>query len=156
MPGPLPPATPVCWPLVVIPWAVCGLFWLTLPPLTYPPKWWLESWLELEPRLDSSPRGEPDRESLLYWCAGVFTVAACCTLWFSGWEATRVEELGSTGVAFTGATDAAAVVAAAGALAPAATFGLTEVPLDNDGLLANDGAGAEKVDADATGFAEPL
>ena len=82
-------------------------------------------------------------------------MAACCTLWLSGWEATCVEDFGSTGVAFTGATDAAAVVVAtAGALAPEATFGPTEVPLDNDGPLANDGAGAEKVDVrDAPGFA---
>lgn len=82
-------------------------------------------------------------------------MAACCTLWLSGWEATCVEDLGSSGVAFTGATAApAAVVATAGALALAAAFGLTEAPLDNDGPLANDGAGAEKVDATgATGFA---
>ena len=88
-------------------------------------------------------------------------MAACCTLWLSGWEATCVEDFGSTGVAFTGATDAAAVVvvvvATAGALAAEATFGPIEVPLDNDGPLANDGAGAEKVDArDAPGFAGPL
>lgn len=56
---------------------------------------------------------------------------------------------------FTGATDAAAVVVAmVGALTAGATFGFTEVPLDNDGPLANDGAGAEKVDA--TGVAGPL
>jgi hypothetical protein len=41
-----------------------------------------------------------------------------------------------------------------GALTAGATFGFTEVPLDNDGPLANDGAGAEKVDA--TGVAGPL
>jgi hypothetical protein len=77
----------------------------------------------------------------------VFTVAACCTLWLSGWEATCVDDFGSNGVAFTGATDAAAVAAAtAGALAAGATFGLTEAPLDT-GPLANDGAGAEKGDA---------
>ncbi|HKS50529.1 MAG TPA: hypothetical protein VJS67_01525 [Pseudonocardiaceae bacterium] len=90
-------------------------------------------------------------------CAGVFTVAACCTLWLNGWEATCAEDFGSIGVAFTGATDAAAVVVAtAGALTLGATFGLAETALDNDGPLANDGAGAEKVDAaGATGFAEP-
>jgi len=131
-------------------------------PPTDPLEWWLEPWLEswltLTPRFDSSPRGEPDLESLSYWCAGVFTVPACCTLWLSGWEATCVEDFGSNGVAFTGATDAAAVVAAtAGALTAGATFGLTEVPLDHDAPLANDGAGAEKVGAtDATGFAGPL
>jgi len=65
-------------------------------------------------------------------------------------------------VAFTGATDAAAVVVAtAGALALGATFGPTEAPLDNDGPLANDDAGAEKAGAErvdatgATGFAGP-
>ena len=85
-------------------------------------------------------------------------MAACCTLWLSGWEATCVEDFGSNGVALTGATEAAAVVVAmAGALALGATFGLTEVPLGDDGVLANDGAGAEKVDATGpTGFAEPL
>ena len=83
-------------------------------------------------------------------------MAACCTLWLSGWDATCVEDFGSIGVAFTGVTDAAAVVVAtAGALAPVATFGLTEALLDT-GLLANDGAGAEKVDAaGATGLAGP-
>jgi hypothetical protein len=94
----------------------------------------------------------------LYWCATVFTVAASWTLWLSGWEATCVEDFGSNGVAFTGATDAAAVVVAtAGALALGATFGPTEAPLDNDGPLANDDAGAEKVvDATgATGFTGP-
>ena len=111
--------------------------------------------MKLEPRVDSSPRGEPDRESLSDWCAAVFTVAACWTLWLSGSELTWVEDFGSNGVAFTGATDAAALaVATAGALAPEATFGPTEAPLDNDGLLANDGAGEEKVEATgATGFA---
>jgi hypothetical protein len=86
----------------------------------------------------------------------VFAVAACCTLWLSGWEATLVEDFGSIGVAFTGVTDAAAVVVAtAGALALGATFGLTEAPLAT-GLLANDGAGVEKVDAaGATGLAGP-
>lgn len=85
-------------------------------------------------------------------------MAACCTLWLSGWEATCVEDFGSNGVAFTGATDAAAVVVAtAGALTPGATFGLTEVPLDHGEPPANDGAGAEKVDATGTtGFAGPL
>ncbi|HEX5347282.1 MAG TPA: hypothetical protein VFW64_09340 [Pseudonocardiaceae bacterium] len=111
--------------------------------------------MKLEPRVDSSPRGEPDRESLSDWCAAVFTVAACWTLWLSGSELTWVEDFGSNGVAFTGATDAAALaVATAGALAPEATFGPTEAPLDNDGLLAKDGAGEEKVEATgATGFA---
>ena len=111
-------------------------------------------WLKLEPRLDSSPRGEPDRESLSDCCGAVFTVAACWTLWLSGSELTWVEDFGSNGVAFTGATDAAALaVATAGALAPEATFRPTEAPLDNDGLLANDGAGEEKVEATgATGF----
>jgi hypothetical protein len=77
--------------LVVMPCVFCGPFWLTFPLLMCPPEWWLEpgleSWLDAEPRLDSSPRGEPDRESLSD-CSGVFTVAACCTLWLSGWEAT--------------------------------------------------------------------
>lgn len=85
----------------------------------------------------------------------MFTVAACWTLWLSGWEATCVEDFGSNGVAFTGATDA--TDATGGALAPGTTFGLTEVPLDNDGPLANDGAGEEKADATgATEFAGPL
>ena len=59
-------------------------------------------------------------------------------------------------MAFTGVTDAAAVVVAtAGAVALGATFGVTEALLDT-GPLANDGAGAEKVDAaGATGFAGP-
>ena len=47
-----------------MPCAFCGLFWLMLPPLMEPLEWWPGPWLELEPRLDSSPRGEPDRESL--------------------------------------------------------------------------------------------
>jgi hypothetical protein len=151
---------------VIAPWAFCWPSWLALPPPTNPPEWWPEPWLEswLEPRLDSSPRGELDRESPSDWCAAVFTVAACWTLWLSGWELTCVEDFGSNGVAFTGPTDAAALVAAtAGALAPDATFGPTEVPLDHDGPLENDwplendGAGAEKVDATgATGFAGPL
>jgi hypothetical protein len=86
----------------------------------------------------------------------VFTVAACCTLWLSGWVATCAEDFGSIGVAFTGVADAAAVVVAtAGALVLGATFGLKEALLDT-GPLANDGAGAEKVDAaGATGFAGP-
>ena len=86
----------------------------------------------------------------------MFTVAACCTLWLSGWEATCAEDFGSIGVAFTGATDAAAVVVAtACALAAGATFGLTEAPLDT-GPLANDDAGAEKVNAaGAAGLAGP-
>ena len=111
--------------------------------------------MALEPWLDSG--GEPARASLSGCCAAVFTVAACWTLWLSGCEATCVEDFGSIGVVFTGATDAAAVVVAtAGAVALAATFGLAEAPLDNDGPLANDGAGAEKVDATgATGFAKP-
>jgi hypothetical protein len=127
----------------------------------YPPEWWpglwLESWLTVVPRLDWSPRGEPDRESLLGWYAVVFTVAACRTLWLSGSEATCAEDLGSTGVAFTGTADAAAVVVAtAGALALGAMFGLTEAPLYT-APLANDGAGAEKVDATgATEFAGPF
>lgn len=114
--------------------------------------------MTLEPRLDSSPRGEPDRESLSDWCAGVFTVAACCTVWPSGSEATSVEDFGSTGVAFTGATDAAAVVVAtAGAVATGVTFGPTEAPLDNDGSLENDCAGEKKAGATAaTGLAGPL
>jgi hypothetical protein len=143
---------------VVTAGAFCWPFCPALVPPTNPPEWWPEPWLELAPRFESSPRGEFDWESPSYRCAGVFTVAACCTLWLSGWEATCVEDFGSTGVAFTGATDAAGVVAAtAGALAPEAMFGPTEVPLDNDGPLANDGAGAEKVDArDAPGFAGPL
>lgn len=120
--------------------------------------------MTLELRLDSSPRGEPDCESLTDWCAGVFTVAACCTVRPSDSEATCVEDFGSTGVAFTGATDAAAVVVATvGAVAAGVTFGPTEAPLvndgplDNDGPLENDGAGAEKVDATgATAFVGPL
>ena len=139
------------------PRAFCWPSWPALVPPTIPPEWWLEPWLELAPRFNPSPRGAPDCGSLSYWCAGVFTVAACCTLWLSGWEATCVDDLGSNGVAFTGATDAAAVVVAtAGALAAGATFGLTDVPLDHDGPLPNDGAGMEKVDAaGATGFAGP-
>ena len=84
-------------------------------------------------------------------------MAACCTLWLSGWDATCVEDFGSIGVIFTGvADDAAVVVATAGAVALGATFGFTETPLDHDGPLANDGAGAEKVDAaGATGLAGP-
>ena len=86
-------------------------------------------------------------------------MAACCTLWLSGWDATCVEDFGSIGVIFTGVADAAAVVvvvATAGAVALGATFGFTETPLDHDGPLANDGAGAEKVDAaGATGLAGP-
>jgi hypothetical protein len=66
--SPLPGMAPPCGPLVLPACVFCGPFWLTFPPLMYPPGWcpevWLESWLELEPRLDSSPRGDPDRESL--------------------------------------------------------------------------------------------
>lgn len=113
--------------------------------------------MTLELWFDSSPRGEPDRESLPDWCTAVFTVAACWTLWLSGWDATCVEDFGSNGVAFTGATDAAALaLATAGALAPGVTFGPTEAPLDNDGPLANEDAGEEKTAAaGATGFTGP-
>lgn len=57
---------------------------------------------------------------------------------------------------FTGVADAAAVVVAtAGVVALGATFGFTEALLDT-APLANDGVGAEKVDAaGATGFAGP-
>ena len=84
-------------------------------------------------------------------------MAACATVWPSGSEATCVDDLGSTGVAFTGATDAAAVVVAtAGAVAAGVTFEPTEAPLDNEGPLDNDGAGEKAGATDATGFAGPL
>ena len=152
--SPLPAVGVPCWPLVVMPWAFCGPFCPALLPLTNPPEWWaepwLESWLEIEPRVDSSSPGELGPESLSVWWAGVFTVAACCTLWLSGWEATCVEDFGSIGVALTGATDPPAVVTVtAGALALGATFGLTDALL-GIAPLANDGAGAENVDAAGT------
>jgi hypothetical protein len=86
----------------------------------------------------------------------VFTVAACCTLWLSGGDATCVDDFGSIGVALTGATDPAAVVAVtADALALGAMFRLTDAPLVS-APLANDGAGTENADAaGATEFAGP-
>jgi hypothetical protein len=101
-----------------------------------------------------SPRCEPDSEAPLDSC-DVFTVAACATLWLSGWEATCEEDFASNGVAFTGATDPATVAAlATGALAPDATFPTPGPALDNDGPFANDAAGAEG--AAPIGLAEAL
>jgi hypothetical protein len=54
--------------LVVTPWAFCDPLCSAVPPLTNPPEWWaepwLESWLDAEPRIDSSSRGELGPESL--------------------------------------------------------------------------------------------
>ncbi|MGH3852220.1 MAG: hypothetical protein ACRDR6_01715 [Pseudonocardiaceae bacterium] len=81
-------------------------------------------------------------------------MAACTTLWLSGWDAACEGDLASNGVAFTGATEAATLAAlATGALAPDATSATTGATLDTDAVI----AGAEKTGpAEPTGLTGPL
>ena len=90
-------------------------------------------------------------------------MAACWTLWLSGWEAACAEDFGSNGVAFTGAMDAAAVavaavavaVTAAGALSPEAAFEPAKAAVESDGPLASP-AGDNPGAASPTGpFCQP-